>query len=99
MRVGPCMKGWGLRLRTKCGLGLTCCSESRVVAATGDCRASLGLDGRGRPSPHNHTSPPTDKLVLQAVFNCQANQGPTPYNLLTFGLLPRLFPCKARTRD
>src|ERR1700676_1202541 len=27
-------------------------SESRVSVATGNCRATLGLDGRGRPSPH-----------------------------------------------
>src|SRR5260370_21923301 len=86
------MKGWGLRLRKKCGLGLPSCSDSRVVVATGDCRTALGLDWRGRPSPHNHSL-----TALPTVFNCQANQGPTPYNLLTFGLLPRLFPCKART--
>src|ERR1019366_10590480 len=29
-----------------------CYSESRVAVTTGSCRAALGLDGRGRPSPH-----------------------------------------------
>jgi hypothetical protein len=29
-------------------------SESRVAVITGSCRAALGLDGRGRPSPHGH---------------------------------------------
>src|ERR1035441_8567409 len=28
-------------------------SESRVAVTTGSCRTALGLDGRGRPSPHN----------------------------------------------
>src|SRR5208282_3480087 len=29
-------------------------SECRVTVAAGVCRALLGLDGRGRPSPHGH---------------------------------------------
>src|SRR6266404_4674638 len=29
------------------------CRESRVAVAPCNCRAALGLDGRGRPSPHD----------------------------------------------
>jgi len=29
-------------------------NESRVAVTARGCRASLGLDGRGRPSPHEH---------------------------------------------
>src|SRR4029077_227545 len=29
-------------------------SQPRVVVAAGNCRAALGLDGRGCPSPHEH---------------------------------------------
>src|SRR5882762_8172710 len=29
------------------------CRESRVAVTPANCRAALGLDGRGRPSPHH----------------------------------------------
>src|SRR5208282_5371917 len=41
------------------GLFISSCthSESRVTLTTGNCRASLGLDGRGRPSLHERIAP------------------------------------------
>jgi hypothetical protein len=31
--------------------------DSRIIVTTGNCRAALGLDGRGRPSPHRRVAP------------------------------------------
>src|SRR6266446_5324707 len=49
-RVGGCEADGLVTVGLDAGNG---CRDSGVIGAAGCCRAALGLDGRGRPSPHD----------------------------------------------
>jgi hypothetical protein len=69
-----------------------------LSAVCGDAAAELRSAWTGEtrvPTLPRRLHLPIPQLTV-AVSHCQANEGPTPYNLLTFGGLARLFPRKAR---
>src|SRR5258708_6377285 len=41
--------------------------ESEVAVTAGSCRAALGLDGRGRPSPHEQAPPKFRRVKHQSL--------------------------------
>src|SRR6266403_4172134 len=58
--------------------------QRRVAVAAGSCRAALGLDGRGRPSPHEH-----------AIVECMLRH----YLLITLLLAAALCFAKDKSKD